>query len=68
MNFKSQVSEIAEEFERRADELPERALEARKTITGWGTKLTSAARKNPGAFLVGAFAIGFVLAKVARHA
>ena len=68
MTLKSQVASIVGEIERRAEELPERVTDARKTLEGWGGGARRFARKNPGTVLIGAFALGFVLAKVARYA
>jgi hypothetical protein len=68
MTLKSQVANIVDQIERRADELPEQVTDAKKALAGWGGEIQRFTRKNPGAVLVGAFALGFILAKVARHA
>ena len=68
MTLKSQVASIASEIEQRAEDLPERVKDAQKTVQDWGHSARKFIRKNPGTVLVGAFAVGFLLAKVARHA
>jgi hypothetical protein len=68
MSLKSHVVSMANDLEQRAEELPERVEDARKAVEQWGGRARIFVRKNPGAALVGAFAIGFALAKVARHA
>ncbi len=67
MTLKGQVSNIVSEPERRADDLADRVVAVRRTVEGWGSRITRWARKNPGAALAGAFALGLTLAKVARH-
>lgn len=67
MTLKAQVSNIVSELEQRADDLPGRVVAVRRTVEGWGSRLTRWARNNPGVALVGAFALGITLAKVARH-
>lgn len=68
MTLRSQVAHIASEFEDRAGALPERLKGAQRAVTEWGGSARQFARKNPGVVVVGAFAVGFFLAKVARHA
>jgi len=68
MTLKSQVAHIASEFEERAGALPERVKGVQRAVTEWGGGARQFARKNPGMVVVGAFALGFLLAKVARHA
>ncbi len=68
MSLKAQVASVAREIEQRAEELPERAKKAQKAVSRWGDRAQHLARKNPGTVVVGAFAIGFLLAKLARHA
>lgn len=72
MNLKSDVvrhvAGLVEQIEQRAETLPAQARDAQKALSGWGTRARKFARKNPGTVLIGAFAIGFVLAKAARHA
>lgn len=68
MTLKAQVASIASEIEQRAEDLPERVKDAQKTVQDLGNRARKFAQKNPGTVLVGAFAIGFLLAKAARHA
>ncbi|MES1205889.1 MAG: hypothetical protein ABUS79_08125 [Pseudomonadota bacterium] len=68
MTFKSQVASIASGIEHGAEDLPERVKSVGRAFSEWGTGARRLARKNPGLVMVGAFGIGFLLAKVARHA
>lgn len=72
MNFKSQVESIANDFGGKVDQLPERAERARKVVNDvtrdFADRATSMVRQHPGRSLLGAFAIGFLIAKVAKHA
>ena len=72
MTFKSQVvsqvTDVVSEIERRAEELPADFNHARKSVAHWGDKATRLVKKSPGLVLLGVFGIGFILAKVARHA
>ena len=68
MTLKSQVANIVSEIEQRADDLPERVSDAKDTLIGWGRHVRRFARNNPGALVLGTFAIGYILAKVARLA
>jgi len=63
MNAKSSIASIANELER----MPERVEDARKALDGWSNSTMKMVRKYPGRSILGAFAIGFVLAKVARY-
>jgi hypothetical protein len=64
----SRVAEVVGQIERRVDGVPAQMRDAQATVAGWGAQARRFARKNPGTVLVGAFAIGFILAKAARHA
>jgi len=68
MTLKSQVANIVSEIERPADDLPERVSDAKDTLSGWAKHARRFARNNPAALVLGTFAIGYLLAKVARHA
>jgi hypothetical protein len=68
MSLKSEVSSIASRIGERADELLPDRDEAQKIVTGWTNRGRQFARQNPGTTIVGAFAVGFLLAKAARHA
>jgi hypothetical protein len=64
----NQVADVVSKIEQRAEELPANIDEARKKLSSWSDRAGKLVRKNPGLVLLGAFAIGFVLAKAARHA
>jgi hypothetical protein len=63
MNASSTISNIANELER----MPERVEDARRALDGWRTSALRVVRKYPGRSILGAFAVGFVIAKVARY-
>lgn len=46
--------------------LPARLPRARKALKGWSSRATRMTKESPGRSLLGAFAIGFVFAKLAR--
>ena len=56
-DVRSRVTGAIHQLEQRADDLSDRANRARRFT-----------RKNPGTVLIGAVALGFVLARAARHA
>jgi hypothetical protein len=62
------VSRVIHRLEERAGDLPERVVDAQDALARWGTRARRFARDNPGTVLVGAVAIGFLLARAARHA
>jgi hypothetical protein len=68
MNFKSEVSNMTDKLAEQRGELTERAEDMRRKLAGWGDRTRGFIRTNPGLALVGAFAVGFVLARAARHA
>jgi hypothetical protein len=51
-----------------ADKVSARASDAEKGLAALGARARRVVRNNPGAVLIGAVALGFVLARVARHA
>ena len=63
MNAKSSIASIANELER----MPERVEDARKALDGWNNNAMKMVKKYPGRSILGAFAVGFVLAKIARY-
>jgi hypothetical protein len=63
MNASSTISNIANELER----MPERVEDARKALEGWRSSGLRLVRKYPGRSILGAFAVGFVIAKIARY-
>jgi hypothetical protein len=64
----SGVAGVIHQIERQADALSERADGAQKIFAGWETRARRFVRNNPGTVLVGAVALGFILARAARHA
>lgn len=68
MNLKSELSDMTNKLAEQRGDLTERADEVRRTIEGFGDRTRSFIRSNPGVALAGAFAVGFLLAKAARHA
>jgi ElaB/YqjD/DUF883 family membrane-anchored ribosome-binding protein len=68
MNLKSQVSNMTSKLSEQRGELSDRADEVRRTVEDWGDRSRTFVRENPGIALLGAFAVGFLLAKAARHA
>jgi hypothetical protein len=65
MSNKSSTSMIATVTDQ-IDRVPEHMRAARKTVAGWSTQAAGVVRKNPARSVIGAFAIGFVMAKLAR--
>lgn len=63
MNPKSSIASIANELEK----MPEHVEDARKALDGWRSEALRTVKRYPGRSIIGAFAIGFVLAKVARY-
>jgi hypothetical protein len=59
----SAISSIANELER----VPERVEDARKALEGWKSDVEKMVKKNPVRTVLGAFAIGYVVAKVGRY-
>jgi hypothetical protein len=63
MNTKSSIASIANELEK----MPEHVEDARKAFDGWRDNTLRMVKQHPGRSIVGAFAIGYVFAKVARY-
>jgi hypothetical protein len=59
----STISSIANELEK----MPERVEDARKAIDDWRNDALRVVKRYPGRSILGAFAVGFVLAKIARY-
>jgi hypothetical protein len=59
----STISNIASELEK----MPERVEDARKALDGVQSNALRMVKKHPGRSILGAFAIGFVVAKVAKY-
>lgn len=69
---KSEVTGIGEKFgqsvQERAEQLSEQMNDARSAVREWSKQARRMVQERPGTVLIGAVALGFVLAKVARHA
>jgi len=61
------VGGAIEKIEDRAASLPDEIDAARKTLSDLGGRARETVRRHPGLAVVGAFAIGYAIAKVARH-
>ena len=70
-SFSSQLSKAASDLTLQGEELLERVLKsrklARKSVSRWKSGMRELVGNNPGKAMIGAFAVGFLLAKVARH-
>jgi hypothetical protein len=62
------ISGVIHQIEQRADDLSARAGDAQKLLGTWATRARQFTRNNPGTVLIGAVALGFILARAARHA
>jgi hypothetical protein len=62
------VAGVIHQIERGAEDLSARAGDARALLDSWAARARRFTRDNPGTVLVGAVALGFVLARAARHA
>lgn len=67
-DVRGRVTGVIHQLERRADDLSDRAGEAQKLLGVWATRARRFTRANPGTVLVGAVALGILLARAARHA
>jgi hypothetical protein len=68
--FKSDVGNAADvlhRIEQRVDDLSARTGDAQKLLADWGSRARRFTRNNPGTVLIGAVAVGFLLARAARH-
>ena len=63
MNANATISNIANELEK----MPERVEDARRAIEDWRNDALRVVKRYPGRSILGAFAVGFVLAKIARY-
>jgi hypothetical protein len=63
MNANATISNIANEIEK----MPERVEDARRAIEDWRNDVLRVVKRYPGRSILGAFAVGFVLAKIARY-
>lgn len=65
---KSEVTSIAEKLGQTVDDVTGQVNEARAAARDWTKQARRLVQERPGTVLIGAVALGFVLAKVARHA
>jgi hypothetical protein len=76
MNTERNLNQLKDEAQETATQawnnLRSEAEDARErlseSLSSWSGRASSFVKARPGACLVGAFALGFLLAKVARHA
>ena len=72
MNLKNAVEDFTQDVTGQVEQLPGRANRARRIATQLGSevakKATVLVREHPGRALVGAFLVGFAIAKVAKRA
>ena len=67
MNTKEQVEGVLNAAEESVRSLPDLAEQVQDQVRTWKDSTVVFVRENPGIALLGAFAIGFALAKAARH-
>jgi hypothetical protein len=71
MNLKSrvgnQVASVVNELEQQAEALPAHIDDAKIALADWRHRARRFVRENPGTAVIGAFAIGVIVAKAARH-
>lgn len=63
-----QVAGYVRTIQRRAEKLPGRVDDAKRMLAHWRARARRRVGDNPIKTIVGAFAIGLVLAKLVRHA
>jgi hypothetical protein len=63
-----QVVDVVNTIERRVEELPDQIEDAKNTLADLGDRARRFARKNPGTVILGAFALGFAVARLTRDA
>ena len=59
---------VIDQIEQRAEEFSAHAADAQRVLAAWGSRARRFTRRNPGTVLVGAVALGFLLARAARRA
>ena len=59
---------VVDQIEQRAEEFSAHAADAQKVLAAWGSRARRFTRNNPGTVLIGAVALGFLLARAARRA
>lgn len=58
---------VIHQLEQRADEWAGHAGDAQRLLGAWAARAKRFTRNNPGTVLIGAVALGVVLARAARH-
>jgi hypothetical protein len=59
---------VIDQIEQRAEEFSAHAADAQRVLATWGSRARRFTRNNPGTVLIGAVALGFLLARAARRA
>ena len=67
-DVRSRAASVVHQIEQRAGDLSDRANDAQRLLGAWVARARRFTRQNPGTVLIGAVALGFVLARAARHA
>ena len=68
MSLEDKVKSVASEVGSFANGLPDNIEDARLAAESWRDRARTFVRQNPGPVVIGAFLVGFILAKVGRHA
>jgi chaperonin cofactor prefoldin len=63
-----QVADAVSTIERRVEELPDQIDDAKDALADLADRGRRLVRKNPGMVILGAFAIGFAVARLTRDA
>lgn len=61
------ASGVIHQIAQHAGDVSAKVADAQKSVAAWGARARRFTRNNPGTVLVGAVALGFVLARAARH-
>jgi ElaB/YqjD/DUF883 family membrane-anchored ribosome-binding protein len=62
-----QVADAVKAIERRVEELPDQIDDAKDAMADLADRARRFVRKNPGTVILGAFAIGFAVARLTRE-
>jgi hypothetical protein len=72
MTTKADITSIASKIENQVGDLPDQVRgqveDVRRVARKWSTRARRTLREHPGKVMLGAFAVGFLLARAARHA
>jgi hypothetical protein len=58
---------VIHQIAQHADDVSAHVAGAQKSLADWGARARRFTRNNPGTVLIGAVALGFILARAARH-